>query len=166
MSELVQWMKDVYTKAKENNLNWKPVHPNNMPCNGIEGLYTDMFFEKDNKYEYIKFTIEYVSRCDEEGISHPDEGIKYYVLHELREFDLNEKFEIPEPTDEFDINNEYSCMVNNYGRFRYVFNDEETAKKVANKQLLHMLYPYTYILSEGDYKEWIKFLGEKDENNK
>lgn len=38
MSELLEWMKNVYKSAKENQFNWKPIYPNNMQCNPIEGL--------------------------------------------------------------------------------------------------------------------------------
>ena len=158
MSDLVNWMKDIYIKAKTNDFKWKNIYPNNMIQNGIDGIYTDMFFEKDNKYTYIKYSIEYCSRCDEEGISHREEGIKYYVLHELRMHDLDETFEIPEPTTNFLVDDEYACMVNDYGRFRYVFDDEETAKKVVANELRMMIYPYKYILSEEEGEEWNNFL--------
>ena len=37
MSELVTWLKAIYAKAQENKFEWKPLYPNNMPCNGKEG---------------------------------------------------------------------------------------------------------------------------------
>ena len=160
MSELLDWMKDVYTKAKTSDFEWKPVHPNNMICNGIKGLYTDMFFEKDGKYTYLKYTIDYQSRCDEEGCSHPEEGVKYYVLHELRRTDLDEKFEIPPPTEYRNKDNDLAYLVNNFGRFRYVFDDEDTAKSVVAHELLMMIYPYTYILSEEELVEWRRHIEE------
>ncbi len=158
MSELVSWMKELYTKANANNFEWKPVYPNNMICNGVEGLYTDMFFEKDGKYSYLKYTIDYNSRCDAEGMSHPEEGVKYYVLHEYYKTDLDEKFEIPAPTDGNDTDSDLDCLVNDYGRFRYVFEDEETAKCVVANELKRMIYPYTYILSDEETEEWNQFL--------
>lgn len=162
MSEVLKFMKDIYRKIKDENLEWKNVYPNNMPCNGVDGIYTEMFFEKDGKYQYIKYTIEYCSRCDKDGISHPKEGVKYYVLHELKIDDLEEKFEIPEPTDKFDYNNDLACFVNEYGRFRYVFDDEETAKCVAKKDLKMMLYLYSHLLTEEEIDEWNNFVKEHD----
>ena len=57
MKDLLKWMKEVYVQAKENNFEWKKIYPNNMVQNGIEGIYTDMFFEVDGKYRYVKYSI-------------------------------------------------------------------------------------------------------------
>ena len=162
MSELLEWMKDVYIKAKSDDFVWKPIYPNNMPCNVVNGIYTDMFFERDGKYQYIKYSIQYQSRCDENGFSHPDEGTLYYILHVLELSDLEEKFEIPEPDDKIPFHNELACLVNDYGRFRYAFSDEETAKKVASNELLHKIYPYGFILSESEAEEWNRFVEKSD----
>lgn len=162
MSELLEWMKEVYIKIKSGDFEWKPMYPNNVLCNTLDGVYTDMFFEHDGKYQYIKYSIQYQSRCDQDGLSHPEEGTAYYILHELRLFDLEEKFVIPEPNDKFELENDLAHMVNSYGRFRYAFSDEETAKKVVTNELVQMLYPYTYILSESEIQEWNKFVDEND----
>lgn len=158
MSELVKFLENLYIKAKSNNFEWKSIYPNNMLQNGVVGIYTDMFFEKDNKYTYLKYSIEYCSRCDKDGMSHPEEGIRYFVLHELRMRDLDEKFEIPEPAREFRWDDRDSHRVNDYGRFRYVFDDVETAKCVVANEVLMILYPYTYLLNEEEGKEWNDFL--------
>ncbi len=160
MSKLLDWMKAVFTKAEENDLQWKPIYANNMPCNGKIGIYTDMFFERDDKFQYRKFSIEYVTRCDTCGISHPEEGIRYYVLHLLEINDLDERFEIPEPSDDFNPFDEdnYAAIVNDYGRFRYVFDDEQTAKEVVCAELQQMVYPYLYILDKEDEAEWKRFV--------
>ena len=162
MSDLVNWLKEVYDAAKSGKFEWKPVYPNNMICNGVEGLYTDMVFKDGNKYTYLKFTIEYGYRCDKEGLSHPEEGIKYYILHEFRLNDLEDIIEIPDPADDFDWDDKMANMVNNYGRFRYVFDDEETAKCVVANELLMIIYPYTYLLSKEDMEEWRRYI---EENN-
>ena len=159
MSKLLEWMKEVFTKAENNDFLWKPIYENNMPCNGKSGIYTDMFFEKNGMYQYRKFSIEYVSRCDSVGISHPEEGIRYYVLHLLEIDDLDETFEIPEPSDDYDILEETNAnLVNDYGRFRYVFDDEETAKSVVCNELKQMIYPFTYILDKEESLEWNRFI--------
>lgn len=49
-------------------------------------------------------------------------------------------------------------MVNNDGRFRYAFSDEETAKKVVSRELIMMIYPYGYLLSETEAEEWNSFV--------
>lgn len=165
MSETLEWMKSIYTKAEENAFVWKPIYPNNMPCNGVDGIYTDMFFKEGSKYHYMKFSIEYCSRCDEEGLNHPEEGIKYYVLHELQLRDLDEPFVIPEPSNEegveFLLGESRATLVNDYGRFRYVFDDEETAKNVVKNELKMMLYPYLHILDEDDLEDWKNFILKK-----
>lgn len=160
MGTLLDWMKEVYTKAEENDLQWKPIYANNMPSNGKSGIYTDMIFKKDGKYQYRKFSIEYVTRCDSCGISHPEEGIRYYVLHLLEINDLDNTFEIPEPSEDFVFfdDNSNACIVNEYGRFRYVFDDENTAKEVVCAKLKQMIYPYIYILDKEEVVEWKRFL--------
>ena len=165
-SQMLSWLKAVYVKAKSGDFEWKNIYPNNMPCNGVDGIYTDMFFERDGKYMYLKYSIEYQARCDKDGWSHPEEGVKYYVLHELIKYDLNETFEIPEPSDthEFyleDMENNLSLLVNDYGRYKCVFDDVETAKNVVSAELMAMIYPYTYLFSEDEIKEWNRFVEEQ-----
>lgn len=159
MSALTDWMKEVYTKAKNNELEWKPLYANNYLKANPEGIYTDMNFRKNDKYQYIKLTVQYQSRCDSEGVSHPEEGTKYYVLHSLKMEDLDEKIGIPEPSDDHNIcTDEKAALVNNYGRFRSVFDDEETAKSAAGRELIRMLYPFQYILSDEELEDWNSFL--------
>lgn len=162
MSDLVNWMKEVYLKGKNNDLEWKPVYPNNMPCNGVDGVYSEMNFLKEGKYQYVKFTVEYQARVDEEGFSWPSEGTKYYVLHELIINDLDEPLETPEPKDDFNFFEDDMGMINCYGAYRCVFDDEETAKKVAGNDLLHHIYPYTHILNEEEIEEWNAFIKEQE----
>lgn len=166
MSSLVEWMKDAYLIARNGALNWKPLYSNNMPSNGQDGIYTDMNLRSDNGYQYIKFSIQYQSRCDAEGIIHPEEGTKYYVFHSLVIDELEEMIQIPEPNNDFapftDDND--NLIVNIYGRFRYAFDDEETAKSVACYELLHLIYPYSYILSEDEGREWNRFLTDYADN--
>lgn len=158
MKDLLKWMKEVYIQAKENKLEWKKIYPNNMVQNGIEGIYTDMFSEVDGKYRYVKYSIKYQARCDSDGLSHPEEGTAFYLLNELRIDDLEEKFIILEPSTHFDWDDPYARMVNNDGRFRYAFSDEETAKKVVSRELIMMIYPYGYLLTETEAEEWNSFI--------
>ena len=88
MSELLERLKAYYTASKSNSFEWHDYYPNNMPDNGKEGSYTFFWFKKKDKFEFLKYTINYMSRCDEEGCSHPEEGTKYYVLHEDKWQDL------------------------------------------------------------------------------
>ncbi|MBD5129351.1 MAG: hypothetical protein HDT43_05455 [Ruminococcaceae bacterium] len=136
-----------------------------MPQNSKRGIYTYFWFEKGNEFEFLKFTIQHCHRVDEKGVTHSDESVKYYVLHEFCE-KYPEQYGIPEPSRNSRLIEEpnegefHPTIVNSYGRFRYVFDDEETAKKFVSSELLHILYPYLYILSDEDKKEWNKFVDE------
>lgn len=135
---LLQWMMSVYSKAKSNNFEWHPLYLNNMPGNGVAGTYTDMYFVRDGHFQYVRFTIEYVARCDKNGISHPEEGVKYYVLHMVDLIDQD--------------------TADDYGIFRYVFDDKKTAKKVIVNELLQMIYPFTLILTYEEKRYWNWFV--------
>lgn len=117
-----------------------------------------MFFKMGDSYQYVKFSIQYMPRCDENGLCHPEEGIKYYVLHKLSMNDLNEIFEIPKPSDDGFRFNDKACLLNDYGRFRFVFDDELTAKRVVPHELLQMIYPYQFILDDEELLDWQEFL--------
>lgn len=163
-TELIKRLKEIYIKAKDNKFIWKPLYPNNMPCNGVEGLYTDMFFKNGDKYDYIKFTIEYIYRCDEQCTIYPEEGIKGYALYSLKLNDLDSTFEIPEPSDKFDImEDRLADMVNDYGDFNYVFGTEDIAKGAAVNTLLGIIFPYLYILNNEEAEEWKRFIKEREQ---
>jgi hypothetical protein len=134
--------------------------------NGIDGIYTDMFFKCNGKYKYVKFSIIYQSRCDRNGMSHPEEETAFYILHEFRINDLEEKFQIPEPGKHMDWENAFATMVNNYGRFRYAFRNEKTAKSVISHELLMMIYPYVYLLSDTEAEEWNRFVASTERARK
>lgn len=38
MIGMVEYLKSLCSKYKSNNFEWKPIYPNNMPCNGIVGV--------------------------------------------------------------------------------------------------------------------------------
>jgi hypothetical protein len=90
----------------------------------------------------------------------------YYILHALVINDLEEKFEIPEPDNHFEWEDTYANLVNDYGRFRYAFSDEETAKSVVSHELLGMIYPYGYLLSDAEAEEWNQFIENISEEDK
>ncbi len=157
-SNLLEWMKSIYKVIVDRNIEWRELHANNMKMNPLEGYYFYMFTPEinGNGVEMLKFTIHFMSRCDIKGISHPEEGVKYYVLHSFKE-KYKEKFVIPEPIDFFALGS-IGNIVNDYGRFRYIFDDLETATEVAYSELRQMIYPYTYILSEEECNEWNQFI--------
>ncbi|SJZ74917.1 hypothetical protein [Eubacterium coprostanoligenes] len=113
-----------------------------------------MNIPKGNKFTYIKFTIQYQSRCDENGLSHPKEDIKYYILHLLKIDDLTEPLIVPKPCNTGNIQTDSqisaALTVNNFGRFRYAFDDVETAKKVAVKEVEQLITPLLHCLTNED----------------
>lgn len=165
MSDLLERLKRYYLAAKRKTFTWYDLYPNNMPCNGKSGIYTYFWFEKKDGWEFLKYTIEYCHRVDEKGLTHTDEPVKYYVLHAFGK-EYSEQYRIPEPGNDSRLHDAppegefHPTIVNEYGRFRYVFDDEETAKKVVSYELLHMLYPNLYILPNEDESEWNKFVDE------
>ena len=165
MSDLLERLKRYYLAAKQKTFTWYDLYPNNMPQNGKEGIYTYFWFEKNDGWEFLKYTIQYCHRVDERGLTHTDEPVKYYVLHAFGK-EYPEQYKIPEPSSDPRLyvdppEGEFRpTIVNEYGRFRYVFDDEETAKKVVSYELRHMLYPNLYIMPNEDESEWNKFVDE------
>lgn len=162
MSELTEYIKSLYATARR-CFEWKPLYFNNNSSMDENGIYSDINIPKGDKFTYIKFTIQYQSRCDENGLSHPKEGIKYYILHLLKIDDLAEPLIVPKPCNTGNIQTDSqisaALTVNNFGRFRYAFDDVETAKKVAVKEVEQLITPFLHCLTNEDYsdvKEFIK----------
>ncbi len=162
MSELIERLKSYYFAAKKCEHIWYDYYPNNMLNNEKSGIYTVFWFRDEDKWMFLKYTIEYMSRVDAEGFMHPEEGVKYYVLHEY-ESTQDKPLTIPAPADndrfEYDPETEFDPdIVNSFGRFRYVFDDEETAKAVISGELLRRIYPYLFILNEDERSQWKQFI--------
>lgn len=149
-SSLLKWMEDIYTKIKTQDLEWKDFYPNRMKENGKRGIYAEFIHDnEDGTWTYIKYSIRYHYRVDNRGCSHPDEGVKYYVLAKIENKDLKE-----DPYKYSAANYHYASD----GNFIDVFEDEETAKAVAMVHLKVLLYPFTFILSDEEGEEWNKFI--------
>lgn len=167
MSDLSEYIKSLYTIARR-GFEWKPLYFNNNSSMDENGIYSDMNIPKGDKFTYIKFTIQYQSSCDENGLSHPEEGIKYYILHSLKIDDLTEPLIVPKPcnAEVSQTSSQVSAAlsVNNFGRFRYVFDDVETAQKVAIKEIEQMITPLLRCLTKEDYRN-VKGFIEKYNNS-
>lgn len=59
----------------------------------------------------------------------------------------------------------YSEWIMNRLEFRYAFSDEEIAKSVVSRELLSLIYPYGYILSNEEVKEWNSFVEEYEKRH-
>ena len=61
-------------KTTENDLIWKPIYPNNMPDNGVEGYYCLMLHkDKEGKYSGRKYSIVFQYEEAEKGSEEKDD---------------------------------------------------------------------------------------------
>lgn len=136
MSSTREIVEDAY---KMTGFDWKPLYPNNMPCNGQEGYYAVKLHElEDGITSGRKYTILYQRETDEEGCMKADGKIEYYVLFEKSYYEILGRKEHPEPSDECDImsddwteNTLHDSEVNDYGGFCWVCKTLDEAKKMA-----------------------------------
>ena len=136
MSSTREIVEDAY---KMTGFDWKPLYPNNMPCNGQEGFYTIKLHElEEGVISGRKYTIFFQRETDEEGCLKADGKIEYYVLFEKSYFEILGRKEHPEPSDEDDImsddwkeNTLHACEVNDRGHFSWVCKTLDEAKKMA-----------------------------------
>lgn len=139
MSSTREIVEDAYSMT---GFDWKPLYPNNMPCNGQEGYYAVKLHElEDGVTSGRKYTILYQRETDEEGCLKEDAPIEYYVLFEKSYLEVQGRMEHPEPSDEDDFmgddwkeNTLHACEVNDYGSFSWVCKTLDEAKNRALKQ--------------------------------
>lgn len=131
---------------------WKPLYPNNMKCNGLDGYYCLVIRQRDDGTYYgRKYTIEFQHKEIEPGTGYVDsKTIDRYVLFEKIYPEIIGNLEYPEPTNEspefFDDNKNTldAHDVNSYGSFVYAYETLELAKKRAETQWNHI---YGYVAS-------------------
>lgn len=136
MSSTREIVEDAY---KMTGFDWKPLYPNNMPCNGQEGYYAIKLHElEDGVISGRKYTILYQRKTNEEGYLTEDAPIEYYVLFEKSYLEIHGRKEHPEPSDEDGFmsndckeNTLHACEVNDYGSFSQVCKTLDEAKKMA-----------------------------------
>ena len=161
MSETLEFIKRMYLRAKKNDFEWRDYHPNNIENNEKEGIFTEFCVKNKDKYDYTKYTIVYMYPTNENMVQNRENGVKYYCLYTFRMNDLPKEYKTPAVGQ---VETDYRMSVNNFGYLCAIFDDEETAKRAVVSHILGRLYPYGYILSEKESKEWIKFLKEQGEN--
>ena len=135
-----------------NEFSWKPLCPNNMECNGLDGYYCLIIRQRDDGTHYgRKYTIEFQHKEIEPGTGYVDsKTIDRYVLFEKIYPEIIGNLEYPEPTNEcpeFSNNNSNTLDahdVNSYGSFVYAYETLELAKKRAEMQWNHI---YGYVAS-------------------
>lgn len=120
-------------RIKEEHFSWKPVHPNNMASNPLEGYYALLFKKQhDGKIYGCKWTIVFQLEEKDAMYIHYDAKVEAYILFMKRYFDLEDTFDYPEPEtkdspDDYYAGGSYDG-VNDYGDFVRVYKTLEEAK--------------------------------------
>ena len=143
---------DIDDKSKSNVFKWKPLYPNNMKCNGLDGYYCMMIRQySDGTYYGRKYTIVFQCKEIEPGTGFIDSKlIDRYVLFEKTYPKIIGNLEHPSPTNEYpeffqaNPNTLNTHDVNDYGSFVYAYETLELAKKRAETQYNHI---YGYVAS-------------------
>ena len=138
MSSIREIVEDAYSLKQ---LEWKPLYPNNMPCNLLSGYYALKLLELEKGVVGgRKYTILFQQKTDEEGmILSGNSEIEYYSLFEKSYDAIVGNLEHPKPCNEdvhFEIlaeNTLNSLEVNDYGTFSWVCKSLDEAKERAVK---------------------------------
>ena len=166
MSELLEKLKECYGLS-QGSMQWYDYYPNNNTRCGKAGIYTFFWLPNGKEWEFVKYTVKYQYPVDKDGRIHSEDEVKYYILFEYRSKYAAKK-NIPAPDTNHnpmakETDTELSpYIVNDMGRFCFVFSDEETAKEMVSTELKHIIYPYLSILSEEEGVEWNRFVDEME----
>lgn len=137
------------------NMVWKPIYPNNMKCNGIDGYYCLMLHkDKEGKVSGRKYSIVFQNEEVEKGtgLVNPNK-INGYILFEKVYREIVGPLDYPEATDREPLdlwhyneneNTLHSSDMNDKGSFVYAYDNIEDAKKRALCQYKAI---YGYVLS-------------------
>lgn len=135
MAEIEDIVKDAYGVK---DFDWKPLYPNNMPCNGLMGYYAVKLHElEEGVLSGRKYTILFQCEMDEDGITLENAGVEYYVLFEKCYDEIVGLGVHPAPSDNVSMFSTHeggtlnALEVNGYGRFCYVCKTLEQAKRLA-----------------------------------
>ncbi len=145
-------IKKVY-ETTVNDLVWKPIYPNNILGNGLEGFYCLVIKQdKNGEYSGRKYSIIFQHEEVEEGTGYINPNkTNAYVLFEKSYGKIVGPLDYPNPSldSPSDLwksngNTLTSGDINDYGTFIYAYKDIETAKKRALSQYKAI---YGYIAS-------------------
>ena len=125
-------------KTTENDLIWKPIYPNNMPDNGVEGYYCLMLHkDKEGKYSGRKYSIvfQYEEVEKGSGLINTDK-INAFILFEKVYREIIGPLDYPSSINEesnplYSKNTLNSYDMNSFGSFVYAYDNIEDAKKRA-----------------------------------
>ena len=145
-------MINAHNTISANDMEWKPIYPNNMKCNGVDGYYCLIVRQhKDEAYYGRKYSIIFQHKEIEPGTGYINTSeIDRYVLFEKAYPMIVGRLDYPEPSDDSfgHFNNSCDTLsdydVNDYGGFVYAYETLELAKKRAEVQWNHI---YGYVAS-------------------
>lgn len=151
---MLENFKNIYRDVKTEAIIW-----NDYSFPGDErsrGVFVYFWLKHPDNFELWKYLILYEYDVDGEGISHPDDGIKYYVLFEYTHtYDYEYPIDRSNRTEQFSPN-----IIDQFGRYMHVFCELKIAKKAAAAAALNKIYPYLFLLSDKELIEWNRFVKE------
>lgn len=132
IKEIIKQARDL----KAEDIVWKPLYPNNMPGNGLEGYYTFLYYkDEEGKYQARKYTILFQGETTPDGMVKHGAEPKYYILFTKVYSDLPFPPKYPSPDDaprRGCYNDELNAYdVNDYGTFVCVYESLDDAKRRA-----------------------------------
>lgn len=147
--------REIVEKAYATNLEdmiWKPIYPNNMRGNGLDGYYCLMLHKgNDGKVSGRKYSIVFQNEEVEKGTGFVDPNkINAYILFEKVYCEVVGPLDYPEAQEDYapDLwkseNTLNSADMNDKGSFVYAYDNIEDAKKRAMCQYKAI---YGYVLS-------------------
>ncbi len=71
-------------RLRKEDLTWHELYPNNMKCNPVEGCYSLVFKQSDDRIYCCRWTIKYQLEEVEPGCVSSDSSIEAYNLFEKR----------------------------------------------------------------------------------
>lgn len=150
-------VKEIVRKAdclSINDLTWKPIYPNNMKTNGLDGYYCLLLHKNENgTYGARKYSIKFQHKELEAGTGHVDPNIiEMYVLFEKCYPKIVGKLSYPDASEcgtpkDLWCNNDNalnSADINDCGEFVRAYTNIEDAKMRALTQYKSI---YAYAMS-------------------
>lgn len=139
-------------KTSVDDLVWKPVYPNNMKGNGLDGYYCLMLYkDKEGKVSGRKYSIIFQHEEVEKGTGLIDSNkINGYILFEKVYREIIGDLDYPEAQEDYapdlwkSTNTLSSSDMNDKGSFVYAYDNIEDAK---NRALCQYKAIYGYVLS-------------------
>ncbi len=124
-------------RLTDEDLTWFPIYPNNMSCNGVDGVYTLLFRKDyDGTLRATKWSIGFQKEECAPGIIAGDSEIELYILHRKDYANIKGAFNYPDPNAYHDLfadteDTFHNLDINDYGDFVRAYKTLEEAKQGA-----------------------------------